>query len=90
MTHLRATVHAAMPKGMWRTRAGMALIAVLAGACSPVRQDDDSDGHNTLSSGSEMRMHVFTCEDRTSIVTGLSANTSSSTSSVRRGKIVSN
>ncbi|KHA65692.1 hypothetical protein NI18_00345 [Sphingomonas sp. Ant20] len=75
MTHLRATVHAAMPKGMWRTRAGMALIAVLAGACSPVRQDDDSDGHNTLSSGSEMRMHVFTCEDRTSIVTGLSANT---------------
>ena len=69
------SVPCACAYGQAEERVGLALIVVLAGACSPVRQDDDADTHNTLSAGSEMQMHVFTCEDRTSIVTGLSANT---------------
>ena len=74
MTQFPAPAHTAKPKSVWGWRAVMALIVVLAGACSPVRQDDDADTHNTLSAGSEMQMHVFTCEDGSSILTGLSAD----------------
>jgi len=57
------------------TAAGLALIALLMGACSSARPDNEGDAHNTSALGYEMQMHVFTCEDKSSIVTGLNADT---------------
>ena len=73
MTHLR---HATIHRGLSVTRAGMVMIALLAGGCSSSRPNDDGDTHNTSAStsGFGMQMHVFTCEDGSSILTGLSAD----------------
>ena len=55
-------------------RAGVVLIALLAAACSSPDADADGEAHNTSAPGSKMQMHVFTCEDGSSILTGLSAD----------------
>jgi hypothetical protein len=50
------------------------LMALLAVSCSPPDADADGEAHNTSASGSKMQMHVFTCEDGSSVLTGLSTD----------------
>lgn len=71
MTHHRRRT---LPQSVFVMRAGVVLIALLAVACSSPDADADGEAHNTSAPGSKMQMHVFTCEDGSSILTGLNAD----------------
>ena len=71
MKHLS---HITLPRSLLVRRASVVLIALLAVACSSPDADADGEAHNTSAPGSKMQMHVFTCEDGSSILTGLSAD----------------
>lgn len=62
-------------KPVFVSRAAIASSALLLGACSATQPTNTGDEHNPSRPDSEMQMHIFACDDGSSIVTGVSADT---------------
>lgn len=57
------------------SRAAIASISLLVGGCSATQPTNAGDEHKPSQPDFEMQMHVFACDDGSSIVTSVSADT---------------
>mgnify|MGYP003386899874 CR=1 FL=1 len=75
MMRLRPPGQATTSKGVPVSGARIVLIALLVGACSAAQPTDAGDDHKSSSPNPDMQMHVFACDDGSSIVTSMGDDT---------------
>ena len=75
MRQLQTPADVMSPKGVSVPRAEIVLIALLVSACSGAQPTNAGDDHKSSAPNSEMPMHVFACDDGSSIVTSMGAGT---------------